>query len=60
LQRLWSPTRFQEGDGPASERGIDTIPDVCGGAAIIVRTRIPVWVAGPWEPPDGRWARRIC
>jgi uncharacterized protein (DUF433 family) len=24
--------------------GIDTIPDVCGGEATIVRTRIPVWV----------------
>jgi uncharacterized protein (DUF433 family) len=24
--------------------GIDTLPDVCGGEATIVRTRIPVWV----------------
>ncbi len=24
--------------------GIDSIPEVCGGEAIIVRTRIPVWV----------------
>jgi uncharacterized protein (DUF433 family) len=24
--------------------GVDTIPDVCGGEATIVRTRIPVWI----------------
>jgi uncharacterized protein (DUF433 family) len=24
--------------------GIDTLPDVCGGEATIVRTRIPVWL----------------
>jgi uncharacterized protein (DUF433 family) len=24
--------------------GIDTTPDVCGGEAAIVRTRIPVWL----------------
>ncbi len=24
--------------------GIDSIPDVCGGEPIIVRTRIPVWL----------------
>ncbi len=26
--------------------GIDSMPGVCGGEPCIVRTRVPVWVAG--------------
>ncbi len=26
--------------------GIDSTPDVCGGAPCVVRTRIPIWVLG--------------
>lgn len=29
--------------------GIESAPGVCGGAACIVRTRIPVWVLEEWR-----------
>ena len=36
--------RYSNGSGPGMRFRIETNPEVCGGEACLVRTRVPVWL----------------